>query len=198
MPSDRPVEGGDEGPSAERSLLAAIDSGDRDAALNELMKAYGRAVYQYCRYMVEDAHLADDAHQLTFIQAYQDLSSFQRRSSVRSWLFGIARHRCLDLLKSRRRWYQRFQPLDELPRPPRVEGGEDERLIARGLAKALEECLRRLAPQVRAAVLLRHQQGFSYAEMAQALGKRAAALQMCVARALPVLRGCLQKQGQTP
>jgi RNA polymerase sigma-70 factor (ECF subfamily) len=182
---------------AERSVLEAIDHGDQVAALNALMKAYGKAVYQYCRYMVADVSLAEDAHQLTFLQAFEHLPSYERRSSVRAWLFGIARHRCLDLLKATRRRNKRFVPLEDLSNPPAGGRPEDDRLIARGIAETLDECLRRLAPHARAAVVLRYQQSLSFAEMAQALGKRPATLQMRVARALPVLRRCLQERGLT-
>ena len=49
-----------------------------------------------------------------------------------------------------------------------------------------------LAPRVRTAVLLRYQQGLSYPEIARLSNEKAPALQVRVARALPLLRRCLE------
>jgi RNA polymerase sigma-70 factor, ECF subfamily len=184
--------------TGETAILAALDRADRDAALRLLMQEYGTAVYRYCRQMLGDGDLVDEAHQLTFVQAYEGLARFAGRSSVRTWLLGIAHHRCLDLLKISRRREKRFQLTDQLPdRPAPAETAED-RLTARSRVQALARCLRELAPHVRAAVLLRFQQGVTYEEMARLEGERPATLQARVARALPVLRRCLERQGETP
>src|SRR5687767_9956441 len=97
---DRPeANGPPASPQQEHELLAAIAAGDTGAAIRIAMQTYGDAVYRYCRQMIKDATRADDVHQQVFIEAYRDLGRFAGRSSVRTWLFGIARHRCLDALK---------------------------------------------------------------------------------------------------
>ena len=53
-----------------------LDRGDREGALTLLMEAYGVALYRYCRQMVVDPDLADDVHQLTFVQAFEGLGRF--------------------------------------------------------------------------------------------------------------------------
>jgi RNA polymerase sigma-70 factor (ECF subfamily) len=182
----------------ERDALAALDRADRDAALTILMRGYGAPLYRYCRRMVDDEELAQDAHQLTFVQAYEAMAGFSRRSSLRTWLFGIARHRCLDAIKVERRRRRRFARLGE--EDDRPAGGADPEagLAAGSLAAALAACLRGLAPPVLAAVLLRFQQGLSYVQIAELTGERAATLQARVARALPVLRRCLEQRGLAP
>jgi RNA polymerase sigma-70 factor (ECF subfamily) len=182
----------------ESEILAAIARGDRDTALRLLMRDYGAAVYRYCRQVVGDGDLADDAHQMTFVQAYEGLARFAGRSSLRTWLFGIAHHRCLDLLKINRRRQKRFPLADELPDRPAPAETAEERLAGRSRLSALTQCLRDLAPHVRAAILLRFQQGVTYEEMANLEGERPATLQARVARALPVLRRCLERKGEAP
>ena len=182
---------------------AALERGDLGAALDGLMEAYGTAVYRFCRQMVVEEDLAQEAHQMTFVQAFESLPTFAGRSSLRSWLFSIARHRCLDALKSLRRRRWRFGSLDEavgddrphLPHPLNPEATVEEALAERARRRALSGCLRRLAPRVRAALLLRYQQELSYPEIAQLAAEKAPALQMRVARALPVLRRCLEERG---
>jgi RNA polymerase sigma-70 factor (ECF subfamily) len=179
----------------ETEVLAALARGDSHAALAVLMELYGRAVYGYCRHVVGEADLAQDVLQTTFLQAYEDLPRFASRSSLRAWLFGIARHRCLDMLKSLRRRLRRFTRLDDevsdvVGSAPALDAS-DQALLARTLAF----CLQRLAPRVRAAVVLRYQNEFSYPEMAEICGEAPATLQARVTRALPLLRQCIERRG---
>jgi RNA polymerase sigma factor (sigma-70 family) len=185
-------------PDPERAALAALDRGSSDEALAILMREYGTAVYRYCRQMMADDDLAQEVQQMTFVQAHEGLARFARRSSLRSWLFGIARHRCLDHLKMHRRRYKRFGPIEEAPDLPEPGGSAEDRLTERSVARVLESCLRGLAPRVRTAVLLRYQQGLSYPEIARLSNEKAPALQVRVARALPLLRRCLEEKGVAP
>jgi len=184
--------------AGEGDILSAMERGDHTAALRLLMQEYGTAVHRYCRQLVDDADLADEAHQMTFVQAYEGMGRFARRSSLRTWLFGIAHHRCLDLLKISRRRQKRFQLMDELPDRPAAAETVEDHLTARFRISALGQCLRQLAPHIRAAVLQRFQQGLTYEEMSRLEGERPATLQARVVRALPVLRRCLERKGAAP
>lgn len=187
----------EESTGAERAAVEALDRGDRERALTILMEAFGTALYRYCRQVVTDPDLAEEAHQMTFVQAYEGLGRFAGRSSLRAWLYGIARHRCLDALKAARRRRARIERAAGLP-PAAVEAaGPEERLAAGDLTRALERCLEQLPPWVRAAVLLRYQGGLSYPEMARLCRERPATLQARVARVLPVLRRCIEDQGMS-
>jgi RNA polymerase sigma-70 factor (ECF subfamily) len=184
--------------AGEGEILSAMERGDHDAALRLLMRDHGTAIHRYCRQMVDDPDLADEAHQMTFVQAYEGLPQFAGRSSLRTWLFGIARHRCLDLVKMARRRQRRFPRMDELPDRPAPAATVEEHLAGRSRIDALAQCLRQLAPHIRAAVLLRFQQGLTYEEMARLEGDRPPTLQARVVRALPVLRRCLERKGAAP
>lgn len=158
-----------------------------------LMRRYGDAVYRYCRHMIGDAARADDVHQQVFIEAYRDIGRYAGRSSLRTWVFGITRHRCLDAMKGERRWVDRYkqdEPVDSAdPRPSASEAIDDKQLT-----DALARCLDTLAPATRMAVLLRFQEGFTFEEMAAICRERAGTLQQRVARAMPVLRACVEQR----
>ncbi len=186
------------GGNIEEEAEAAMRRGDRDRALTLLMSAYGRALYRYCRAMMRDPELAEDAHQTAFLQAYQDLHRFGGQSSLKTWLFGIARHRCLDALKAQRRRTARFAPLDGEPEPSGLVGVQEANVVGREIRDAMRRCLEALGPIVRDALLLRYQAGASYVEMESICGERAPTLQARVARALPSLRRCLEQQGIHP
>jgi RNA polymerase sigma-70 factor (ECF subfamily) len=186
-------------PSPERTrdpdadVLALVGGGDIRSALASLMQRHGRAVYRYCRIALGDASLADDIHQQVFIEAFRDLPGFAGRSSVRTWLFGIARHRVLDAAKRRRRARVHLEVAAGAdlpdPRPSPGEGLDDAALQA-----AVVASLATLDEPARTAVLLRYQQGLTYEEMAEICGEKAGTLQARVSRALRKLRDRLDSQ----
>lgn len=176
----------------------AISGGDFEGALEVLMEAHGSTVYRYCRHLLGDADLAEEVHQTTFIQAFGDLGRFRGKSSLRTWLLGIARHRCLDAVKTRRRREQRFPLLDALPERPCPVPGPAEQLSSRGHLDALVDCLAALGPRARDSILLRFQQGLSYVDIGRLSGESSATLRVRVVRALPILRRCLEEKGAVP
>lgn len=177
----------------EAGAREALARGDVRAALAELVGLYRDPLYGFCRELTRDDAMADDALQTTFVQAYRDLPRFSPRASLRAWLYAIARNRCLDALKAARRQRARFEVIDGEAGADAAPGA-DRRLEDREIEAALEHCLGKLAPQVRTAVLLRYQEGFSYKDMAAVSRERPATLQARVARAMPVLRRCIERR----
>lgn len=188
-----------EAPSdVEQEVQAALSMKDRERALTLLVTAYGKGLYRYCWALLRQSELAEDAHQTVFLQAHQDLNRFSGRSSFKTWLFGIARHRCLDALKAHRRRTARFTSLDDAPERTGPGNVQEAHVASREMEDALWRCLDALKPPVRDALLLRYQAGASYVEMESICGERAPTLQARVARALPSLRRSLEHQGIRP
>ncbi|HVV82948.1 MAG TPA: RNA polymerase sigma factor [Kofleriaceae bacterium] len=183
------------------TVLAAVDGGDLERALRLLMKAHGVAIYRFCASRL-GSDRADDVHQTVFIEAHRDLARFERRSSLRTWLFGIANHRCLDHIKTRGRHDRKFEATED---PGATDPSDDpspfEAVSREQLRKLLEHCLDGLAPATKDAVLLRYRDGFQYEEIAKinregsgTAEEKPGTLQQRVARALPVLRKCLERR----
>ena len=83
-----------EGRDADVEALEAMRRGDRRGTLLILMRAHGNALHRYCYKVLRSHPLADDVHQVVFIQAFRDLERFSGESSFRAWLYAIANHRC--------------------------------------------------------------------------------------------------------
>ncbi len=186
-----PSDGDEDEAFDEREFAAALASGDLRRALTLLMTHHGDRVYRYAVAMTGSHQLADEVRQVVFVEAYRDLQSFAGRGSVQSWLFGIARHRCLDATKSHKRWNHRYK--NDAPSDPDIIEPDLEVDRPR-LVRILAQCVRKLAPAAREAVMLRYQQELSYAEVAAMVGHRVATVQQRVARALPVLRRCVDAE----
>lgn len=181
--------------SREEAARRALAAGDADGALTELMRLYGTPIYRYCLQMIGEPSLAEEVHQITFVQAYEGLRQFDGRSSLRTWLMSIARHRCLDGLKVARRRERRFPLHEVLPEVPVEPADPVSGLDRRSLATRVRACLATLAPQVRSLVLLRFQEEMPYEAIAALAAERPGTLRVRLARALPVLRRCLEAPG---
>jgi len=177
----------------DRDVLDLVERGDVTTALRRLMQRYSTVVRRYCRDALRDAILADDVHQQVFMEVFRDLPRFAGRAPVRLWLFAIARHRSLDAAKARNRAHAVLQHSEAADAPdPRPSAAEsiDETRLHRALAASLDE----LGEPVRAALLLRYHQGFTFRQMAQLCCERPGTLHARVTRALPQLRARIESR----
>ncbi len=181
--------------SPEQEAAESLRMGDLRSALTLLMECYGDELYRHCRQVVGSDALAADVHQTVFVQAYRDLVRFGGRSSFRTWLYAIARNRCLDALKMQKRRRGRFLLGVEAADKPDQSPNAHQRLQSHDEEAAMEAALGSLKPEVRIAVLLRYREEMSYEEMAEVCGEKPATLQARVQRALPKLKKALERSG---
>jgi RNA polymerase sigma-70 factor (ECF subfamily) len=178
---------------AEQAALAHVHDGRRDLALQRLMVAYGRPITAFAVRLVRSNEAAKDIHQQVFLDAYQGIEKFQQRSSLWSWLCGIAYHRCLDELRRSRR----APAIDDFDVFDRLAGQPDPTMDVEGAAKrrALEHCLGKLAPTLRSQLMMRCFLGLSYVEIGATIGEPHGTVQVRMSRILPRLRQCLRGEG---
>lgn len=184
------------GSAIEDQCRERLRAGDTERVLTTLMNAYGRDLHRYCWGMLRHKEMAEDTLQTVFVQAHEALVTQQTPTGFRSWLFAIARHRCLDELRRRRRWDRLVddRKTDVEIAGSAAESGEPE-LDSRTLNAQLQQCLGALSDQSRELVLLRFRQDLSYDEIAAAAGSNVGALRVRVCRVLTALRRCLEKKG---
>lgn len=102
-------------------LIERARTGDEDA-FGELVDPYRRDLQLHCYRILGSIHDAEDALQETLLAAWQGLSRFEGRSSIRTWLHRIATNRCLNMPRagSRRPKADTLMPELELPEPTRL------------------------------------------------------------------------------
>jgi RNA polymerase sigma-70 factor, ECF subfamily len=158
----------------ELALQAA--RGDR-VALSDLVRATQADVWRLCAHLV-DRQSADDLTQDVYARAITALPRFRGDSPVRLWLLGIARHVCVDEVRRRTRRRRiggrRDQAVPQIS--PDATGQVD-----------LDDLLRGLDHDQRAAFVLTQVLGLRYAEAADALGCPVGTVRSRVSRAREAL-----------
>lgn len=153
----------------DRKLITAAQDGDR-RALERLLGQHQDRIYAICRRLTGNDADAYDATQEALIAIVQGLSRFDHRSAFSTWVYRVATNACLDELRRRSR------------RP--VPGLDTEQAEATGLISThrptlevtvtdrltIDEAIMEIHPDFAAAVVLRDQMGFNYAEIAEILG----------------------------
>jgi RNA polymerase sigma-70 factor (ECF subfamily) len=173
----------------------ALAAGDEDAALTLWMKAYADRIYRFCFRMLRDPGDAEDATQVTFIQAFEGLSRFKGESKAKTWLFSIALNRCKDMRKGRER---RRQGVASTGTDESADSGPsaEKRLAMQDDASIACECLTELEPEHRTLLLLRYTEGFSCEEIAAMTGDGADRVRGVVYRAMKRLQECAKRKGE--
>src|SRR2546423_8233692 len=91
------------------------------AAFEALYERHHRGILAFCRHMLGSSHDAEEAVQQSFTAAYADLADGERPSALRPWLYGISRHRCLEILRRRRTEAEAEESPDGVSRPVAVK-----------------------------------------------------------------------------
>lgn len=180
------------------AIRAALDRNDHKGALDLLVRTYGPMVRRYCSRVTRDEEVAEDLCQTVFMQAYEGLGRLNKKTSIRSWLFSIAHHRCLDATKVSRRFQRRFELFGDMPDGESRAASVDELMIQRSFIEALRTCRDELPAEERSAVLLRYVEGMTYSEMSRVCQEPAGTLRERVARGVMRLAKLLSEKGYTP
>lgn len=178
----------------ELDLIARIVAGD-GRPYSRIVERYQERLYWSCLRMLNDPDEAEDVVQETFVRAYEKLGEFDPAYRFYTWLFTIARNRCLNILRRRKVWAMlSFQDPD---RAPVVASNEiaDRGIEASELGAALNDCRSRLPDEQRACFDLRHAEAFSYREIATTLSVPEGTVMSRLARAREKMRECLESKG---
>ncbi len=86
--------------SSDESLLIRMAAGDR-LAMQTLFARYQVRVFRYVLRMVRNEATAEDLISEIFLDVWRQAGKFEGRSSVSTWLLGIARFKALSQLRKR-------------------------------------------------------------------------------------------------
>lgn len=152
--------------SKANQLLESARRGDT-AAASQLIELFYERIYAFLRRLTGNEADAADLTQRTFGRVWQALPTFAGRSSLASWLHGIAHHVYVDWRRADRRTESR--PDEWWADCPAVEHTPDEAVARSDMAAVLYASVERIDPHLREAVHLHYYQGLTLQETAAAL-----------------------------
>ncbi len=155
--------------------LAHDARGGNQRALEQFVEVSYHEVWRFCASLVGD-YSAEDLVQETFIRVIRALPQFHGQSSARTWLLAIARHCCLDELRSQNRRHRRDANLGADTRCEMTAGDASHQALVADLLSCL-------ATDRRIAFVLTQLLGLSYDEAAEVCGCPIGTIRSRVARA---------------
>lgn len=175
--------------------LPAALAADRDGAFPHLVRALIDGIYSGALRMTGSRADAEDLTQEAFVRAYRALGTYPpdriRELRLREWVWTIAANLCRN--HERRRARRPEEALDPDAAPADPGAGPEEDALASAEGTRLAAHLARLPWAQRAAVVLRHVTGLSYAEVAASLGRPVGTVKADVHRGLQQLRRLLEE-----
>jgi RNA polymerase sigma-70 factor, ECF subfamily len=151
----------------DETLMQRIARNDT-AAFDVLFLRHRRAVFSYTFRMVGDGPAAEDLTQECFLRVWRARERYQPTAAFRTWLFTIARRLALDELKRRETHptVLAADTADDEDSTGTVESSAgvewtspQEIVMARELARVLDQALRELPEEYREAAILRDVEG---------------------------------------
>ena len=168
----------------EPDLIQKSRDGDLES-FNRLVEAHQGRVYNLALRMLGSVAAAEDAAQETFLAAFRNIGNY-RGGSFRGWLFRIATNACYDQMRAAKRHAGASLEalLEDTTWEPRSKDAspEDQAMNAE-LAAEIARAFDALSPDHRAVLALADVEGFSYEEVAQAVGCSVGAVKSRLSRA---------------
>jgi RNA polymerase sigma factor (sigma-70 family) len=173
-------------------LLERFVGARDEAAFTVLIERHGPMVLGVCRRALPNLHDAEDACQATFLVLARKASSVRKKTSLSSWLHGVACRVAAKLKRDHARRTTRERGIDApAPRDPAAE------VSWREVQAILDEELERLPERSRAPLILCYLECMTRDEAAKQLGLSPTTLCGRLERARYLLRTCLSKRGLT-
>ena len=160
------------------------------------------------RLQLRNDELAEDIVQDTLVAALQAAAGFSGKSSVKTWLTGILKHKIVDEIR-RKTAAPSFAPLAEESQiddfdalfdetghwdnPPADWGSPEGALERREFFDILDFCLEKLPPNTARVFMMREVMELDTAEICKELAITATNLWVIMYRARMSLRECLEK-----
>jgi RNA polymerase sigma-70 factor (ECF subfamily) len=152
----------DPGRARDERLLAEVARGDR-RSFERLYAEFAPRVFRFAFRLSRDQTKAEEVTNDVMLEVWKCAASYQRRSSVSTWIFGIARHRTLNALRGRTLYIRGGDEIEDVrDDAPSLEATTDGGRLGERLQAALD----RLSSEHREVIELTFVEGLSYREIA--------------------------------
>ncbi len=158
-------------------LMQAVSHGDLDA-FNKIVLRYQQQALRTAYRLLGDAVEAEDIAQETFLKILKAAPRYRPTASFHTYLYTIVYRLCLDTRKKSRP--SRMDTFAD--RPSALPSAVDD-LLSRERGKEIRNALVSLPLNQRTAIVLKHDEGLSYAEIARVMDTSLKSVEMLIRRA---------------
>lgn len=168
---------------SDHELVSAYLSGDSQA-FAEIYERYIEKLYTFIFYKVHNRETAEDIVSQVFMKAYERLSQYsEERGTVSAWLHTIARNSVIDHFRTQKTSTS-IEDAWDLSSDDDPVSDADTALKLQEIRSVMQE----LSSDQRDVLMLRLWSGYTFAEVADALGKTEASCKMAYKRGLERVR----------
>lgn len=158
----------------------------KEQRIMEWYELYYEDIYRFILFMIGDRNCCEDLVHDTFVRAYTSFDRFENKSTVKTWLFSIARHIVMDEIRrrKRRRIFSFFFDEKELPSTFDIE----EYVTNREAIEQVIEAIQLLKPEYRIVITLKKIEECSTKEISEILGWTDTKVRKTLSRAISALK----------
>lgn len=164
--------------------IERVLNGDRQAFVH-IVEAFQQQIFMYCWRLLNQRQDAEDAVQEIMVKAYRKLEKYKPETSFSAWLYKMAYHHCLNMLR-RKRYFQNIVPKLRADKEHAASAEQEAQKYI--ISEPMERALRRLSPDERNLLILRIFEEKSFAEIGQILDKTKDAVKKRYSRLIQKLK----------
>lgn len=184
------------------AIVLSVKKGDLDE-FEKLVRKYQKMAFNISYRITGSYEDACEVVQDAFLSGYRNLDGFKGTSKFSTWLCSIvinlSKNRIIQMkAENRHEQFSLDDPVetDEGPVGREIASGEPsavDKLEREEVRKKVQDCINKLEPECREAIVLRDIQGFPYDEMAGILNIAEGTVKSRLFRAREAVRDCLKK-----
>lgn len=157
-------------------------------AFEEIVNEYRYPLTYFIAGIVQDAAAAEDIAADVFAHLLIKKTAFGFRSSLKTYLFAIAKNKAAD-------WFRKNKNLTDLPENLAETAMLEEKVFQDEKHRQITACLKRLKPDYRNVLILLYFENMSYRQAARVLKKNLKQIDNLAARAKQAIKKELKKEG---
>ena len=176
-------------PDDDSRWLDAAHRGDI-AAFERLFRAFAADLVAFAESYVDSEDEAEEVVHVVFCWLWEHRFTLERPKSARAYLFAAVRNRALNAVRDKRTETAFRERVSRAAQTAAPQGAPapDSELASRDIEHALAKALREMPVRCREVYTLIREQGFTYAEVADALGIAPKTVEIHMSRSLAILR----------
>jgi RNA polymerase sigma-70 factor (ECF subfamily) len=176
---------------SDHQLVEKCIQGDQDS-FAELVHRYKKLIYYTVYYYIKDREEVNDVAQEVFVKIYKSLNRYNSEYNFSTWSVAIAKNLCVDIIRKKK---LKVTNIDEYESLTRDDDTPERQYLSKERAAQVHKAIENLPEKYRTLIILYHQHGLSYKEMAERLNKPLSIIKNRLHRARVTLRESMLKCG---